>query len=196
MAFKENFSFDEKTNVQGEIRASILVNLNTPICFIQFISVHLFQNETTNQLLFLSNEIHLAFENPKFLVVCAVFLDISNAFDKVWHDRLIFRLKQNWVSGSLLMFFQNYSNNRKQHVVLNSSRYSYSIVESGVPQGLALGPLLFLIYINDLERNIRNSIKFFADDTMLFSIVNVSVIFANNLKFYFLVRNLVLAIHN
>ena len=80
------------------------------------------------------------------------------------------------------MFFQNYLNNRKQRVVLNGSFSSYSTVESGVPQGSVLGPLLFLIYINDLERNIKSNIKFFADDTMLFSIVKDPAISANNLN--------------
>ena len=80
------------------------------------------------------------------------------------------------------MFFQNYLNNRKQSVVLNGSHSSYSKVESGVPQGSVLGPLLFLIYINDLERNIKSNIKFFADDTMLFSIVKDPAISANNLN--------------
>ena len=108
-------------------------------------------------------------------------------------------------------------------MVLNGSYSSCSIVESGVPQGSVLGPLLFLIYINDLERNIRSNIKFFADDTMLFSMVNDPVISANNLnhdlktynnglingkwssiltppnrhlKFYFLARNLVIITSN
>ena len=139
-------------------------------------------DSTTNQLLYLVNEIHQAFENPKSLEVRAVFLDISKAFDKVWHDGLIFKLKQNGVSGSLLMFFQNYLNNRKQCVVLNGSHSSYSTVKSGVPQGSVLGPLLFLIYINDLERNIKSNIKFFADDTMLFSIVKDPALSANNLN--------------
>ena len=58
---------------------------------------------TTNQLLY---EIHQAFENPKSLEVRAVFLDISKAFDKVWHDGFIFKLMQNGVSRSLLMFFK------------------------------------------------------------------------------------------
>ena len=164
-------------------------------------------DSTTNQLLYLINEIHQAFENPKSLEVRAVFLDISKAFDKVWHDGLIFKLKQNGVSDSLLMFFQNYLNNRKQRVVLIGSYSSFCTVESGVPQGSVLGSLLFLIYINDLKRNIKSNIKFFADDTMLFSIVKDPVISANNLNhdldiiqqwayqwkmgFYFLVRNLV-----
>ena len=80
------------------------------------------------------------------------------------------------------MFFQDYLNNRKQGVVLNGSYSSYSTIESGVPQGSVLGPLLFLIYINDLEKNIKSNIKFFADDTMLFSIVNDPAISANNLN--------------
>ena len=139
-------------------------------------------DSTTNQQLYLVNEIHQAFENPKSLEIRAIFLDISKAFDKVWHDGLIFKLKQNGVSGSLLLFFQNYLNNRKQSVVLNGSHSSYSKVESGVPQGSVLGPLSFLIYINDLERNIKSNIKFFADDTMLFSIVKDPAISANNLN--------------
>ena len=125
-------------------------------------------DSTTNQLLYLVNEIHQAFENPKSLEVRAVFLDISKAFAKVLHDGLIFKLKQNCVSSNLLMFFQNYLYNRKQRVVLNGSYSGFSAVESGVPQGSVLGPLLFLIYINDVERNIKSNIKFFADDTMLF----------------------------
>ena len=137
-------------------------------------------DSTTNQVLYLVNEIHQAFENPKSLEVRAVFLDISKAFDKVWHNGLIFKLKQNGVSGNLLKFFQNYLNNRKQRVVLNGSFSNYSTVESGVPQSSVLGPLLFLIYINDLERNTKSNIKFFADDTMLFSIVKDPVISADN----------------
>ena len=139
-------------------------------------------DSTINQLLYLVNEIHQAFENPKSLEVRAVFLDISKAFDKVWHDGLIFKLKQNGVSGSLLMLFQNYLNNRKQCVVLNGSHSSYSTVKSGVPQGSVLGPLLFFIYINDLERNIKSNIKIFADDTMLFSVVKDPAISADNLN--------------
>ena len=139
-------------------------------------------DSTTNQTLHIVNEIHLAFEDPKSLEVRAVFLDISKAFDKVWHDGLIFKLKQNGVSGSLLMFFQNYLNNRQQRVTINGSYSVISAVESGVPQGSVLGPLLFLIYINELEKNIKSNIKFFADDTMLFSIVKDPNISASDLN--------------
>ena len=125
----------------------------------------------SNQLLFLVNEIHKAFDNPKSLELRAVFLDISKAFDKVWHDGLLFKLKQNGISGKLLKFFESYLHNRKQRVSLNGFNSEYSEIESGVPQGSVLGPLLFLVYINDLEKNIKSNVKFFADDTMLYSIV-------------------------
>ena len=128
-------------------------------------------DSTTNQLLYLVDEIHQAFASIECLKVRAVFLDISKAFDKVCHAGLIFKLKQNGISGSLFKLFQNYLSNRKQCVVLNDSTSEYSGIESGVPQGSVLGPLLFHIYINDLERNIKSNIKFFADDTMLFSSV-------------------------
>jgi len=139
-------------------------------------------DSTTNQLIDLVDEIHHAFDSTKSLEVRAIFLDISKAFDKVWHDGLIFKMRQNGVSGRLLKLFQNYLNNRKQRVVLNGFSADYSTIESGVPQGSVLGPLLFLIYINDLERNIKSNVNFFADDTMLFSIVNDPVISANELN--------------
>ena len=125
---------------------------------------------------------HQAFEDCNLLEVRAVFLDISKAFDKVWHEGLLFKLKENGITGSLLKLFENYLHNRKQRVVLNGSSSDYSEIESGVPQGSVLGPLLFLIYINDLERNIKSNIRFFADDTMLFSVVNDPVISADELN--------------
>ena len=128
------------------------------------------------------NEIHQVFENPQSLEVRAVFLDISKDFDKVWHDGLIFKLEQNGVSGCLLKFFRNYLKNRKQRVVLNGSFSSDFMIASCVPQGFVLGPLLFLVYINDLECNIKSNIIFFADDTILFSIVKDPIISTNDLN--------------
>ena len=72
--------------------------------------------------------------------------------------------------------------NRNHRVVLNGFQADYSTIECGAPQGSVLGPLLFLIYINDLEKNIKSNVKFFADDTMLFSIVKDPVISANELN--------------
>ena len=139
-------------------------------------------DSTTNQLLDLIDTIHQSFDACPTMEVRAVFMDISKAFDKVWHDGLIFKLKQNGVSGSLLTLFENYLRDRKQRVVLNGSSAEYENIKSGVPQGSVLGPLLFLIYINDLELNIHSQVRFFADDTMLFSIVKNPIISANELN--------------
>ena len=95
-----------------------------------------------------------------------VFLDISKAFDKVWHEGLAFKLKQNGISGNLLNIFEDFLRNGKQKVV-----YDWKNVHAGVPRGSILGPLLFLIYINDLAENLFSNPKLFADDTSLFSVV-------------------------
>ena len=93
-----------------------------------------------------------------------VFLDMSKAFDKVRHEGLLFKLKQNGISGQILNLLTSDLDKRKQRVLLNGCESHWAIVESGVPQGSVLGPLLFLIYINDLEKGIKSKINFFADD--------------------------------
>ena len=93
------------------------------------------------------------------------------SFDKVWHDVLLFKLQRNGIEGQLLQLFKSYLSNRKQRVVINGFEFEWGLIEAGVPQGSVLGPLLFLIYINDLENGIISNVKFFADDTSLFSIV-------------------------
>ena len=97
-----------------------------------------------------------------------VFLDISKAFDKVWHEGLIYKLKQNGVNGNLLETLTNFLNDRKQRVVLNGQHSKWANIEAGVPQGSILDPLLVLIYINDLPDNLISKSKLFADDTSLF----------------------------
>ena len=134
----------------------------------------------TNQLLSLVHEIHKNFDCG--LEVRSVYLDMSKAFDKVWHAGLIFKLQQNGIEGKLLNLFSNYLSNRKQRVVLNGMESSWGNVKAGVPQGSVLGPLLFLVYINDLEQGIESHVKFFADDTSLFSIVNDPVVSAASLQ--------------
>ena len=112
----------------------------------------------------------------------SVYLDMSKAFDKVWHEGLLFKLKQNGIAGNVLKFFESYLSNRRQRVVLNGSSSNWAPILSGVPQGSVLGPLLFLIYINDLECGIISQIKFFADDTSLYSVVRDPVVSALELN--------------
>ena len=88
--------------------------------------------------------------------IYSVYLDMSKAFDKVWHEGLSFKLEQNGVKGKLLVLLKNYLSNRKQRVVINGTESNWGVIKAGVPQGSVLGPLLFLIYINDLEDGLKS----------------------------------------
>ena len=123
-----------------------------------------------NQLLSITNEIYSSFDDG--FEVRSVFLDISKAFDKVWHEGIIFKLQQNGISDDLLNILSDFLRNRKQRVTLNGQSSSWTNVNAGVPQGSILGPLLFLIYINDLPDGLSSNAKLFADDTSLFSVAN------------------------
>ena len=121
------------------------------------------------QLLSIIHEIQTAFDNNPTVDVRGVFLDISKAFDKVWHSGLLFKLQAYGVEGQLLALLKAYLHDRQQRVVLNVQTSDWRKVNSGVPQGSVLGPLLFLIFINDLPDGITSLCKIFADDTSLFS---------------------------
>ena len=103
--------------------------------------------------------------------VRVVFCDISKAFDRVWHRGLLFKLRRMGITGPLLQWFQSYLENRYQRVAIEGCVSDYQKVQAGVPQGSILGPLLFLIYINDIVNDINSNIRLFADDTSLYLIV-------------------------
>ena len=103
--------------------------------------------------------------------VSVVFCDISKAFDRVWHRGLLFKPRRIGICGPLLKWFQSYLNNRLQRVALEGCVSEYKEIRAGVPQGSILGPLLFLIYINDIVNDIHSCIRLFADDTSLCLIV-------------------------
>ena len=102
--------------------------------------------------------------------VQAMFFYISKAFDRVWlwHKGLLFKLQSVGISGSLLEWFADYLFERMQRVVLPGVPSDWSALEADVPQGSILGPLLFLVYINDIVEDISSTIRLFADDTSLY----------------------------
>ena len=133
-----------------------------------------------NQLLSITHDIYQSLDQG--YEVRGVFLDISKAFDKVWHKGLIHKLKQNGIGGPLLKILTDFLKSRKQRVVLNGQHSSWSDVLAGVPQGSILGPLLFLIYINDLSDGLQFNPKLFADNISLFTTVLNIKKAANNLN--------------
>ena len=124
---------------------------------------------TTYQLLHTYHTFCEAIDNGK--EVRAVFCDITKAFDRVWHKGLLHKLRCLGVSDQVLKWFTSYLSGRRQRVVINGKCSDWASVEAGVPQGSILGPLLFLVYINDIVKNIGCSIRLFADDTSLYIIV-------------------------
>ena len=97
-----------------------------------------------------------------------VYLDIQKAFDKVPHQRLILKLKSHGMGNSIINWIEQWLTDRRQRVVVDGEVSSWKSVLSGVPQGSVLGPILFLVYIDDLEKGVTGNILKFADDTKLF----------------------------
>ena len=123
-----------------------------------------------NQLLAITHEIYKSFDER--FEVRGVFLDISKAFDKVWHKYLLLKLNQNGISGNRWKVLRDFLSCGKQRVVLNGRHSSWDNVSVTVPKGSILGPLLFLIYTNDLSNALSSNWKLFTNDTSLFSVVN------------------------
>ena len=122
-------------------------------------------DSTINQRFAITQDIFNSFENN--CETRAVFLDISKAFDKVWHKGFIFKWVSNGIEGNILNLLKNFLSDRYQRTVLNGTKSDW-VLNCGVPQGSVLGPLLFLDYINDLIDNISPTMKIFADDSSLF----------------------------
>ena len=127
-------------------------------------------DSTVNQLLYLCNKISNALDNNKELRI--FFLDISKAFDRVWHKGLLFKLKSIGDSGNILAWFEDYLSDRYQRVCIKNSASSWKKISAGVPQGSILGPLLLIVFINDIANEIRSSVRLFADDTCVFEVID------------------------
>ncbi|KAF2354344.1 Reverse transcriptase domain [Trinorchestia longiramus] len=96
-----------------------------------------------------------------------VYLDFQKAFDKVPHERLMAKVEAHGIRGNYSRWIRNWLTGRTQRVVINDETSDPALVTSGVPQESVLGPLLFIIYINDLDVGIISKINKFADDAKL-----------------------------
>jgi len=122
---------------------------------------------TSHAVMEVMDNIYQNWDNHELTI--GIFLDLQKAFDTVNHDILLKKLEIYGIRGIVLKWFTSYLNNRKQYTVLQNFESELECVTYGVPQGSVLGPLLFLIYVNDIQYAITDAkIKLFADDTNLF----------------------------
>ena len=149
LVFKNVYNFLLQNNVLYKYQSGFLPN-----------------HSTVYQLVDIYHHICQGFENNQ--MSCMVFCDISKAFDRVWHKGLIFKLRENGIDDKLLGWISNYLNNRKQKVVLQTGTSSLQNISAGVPQGSVLGPLFFLIYVNDITDSLLSLTRLYADDSSLF----------------------------
>ena len=139
-------------------------------------------SSTVTQLLEMYNQFYSAIDEGKDVRI--VYLDISKAFDRVWHKGLLLKLHKFGIGGNLLKWFSDYLSNYFQRVVINGQCSDWVKATAGVSQGSVLGPLLFLVFINDITSVVNHcDIRLFADDTCLFiktSIPEIATNYINN----------------
>ena len=129
------------------------------------------EHSTELSCLELIDKITLDLDNKQTPV--AIFMDLSKAFDTLNHDILLSKLSYYGISDIALIWFRSYLTNRSQYVELNNTCSSTATISTGVPQGSILGPLLFLIYINDIPNSSTTfSFVLYADDTTLYSSIH------------------------
>ena len=123
-----------------------------------------------SQLIMTVNDLAKSLNEAK--QVDSILLDFSKAFDKVDHDKLCQKLEHYGIRGKAHSWVKNYLANRTQTVVINGENSESAPVVSGVPQGTVLGPLLFLVYINDLPDLVNCKIRLFADDALIYRTID------------------------
>ena len=179
------FKKNDKTKCSNYRPISLLSNLSKIFERVMYNRIELFLNDfdliyknqfgfrkkhsTSHALISIVEQIRNNLDNQIFS--CAVFVDLEKAFDTVNHDILISKLDYYGISGKANAWIRSYLSFRNQSVTVNGTTSSKRPITCGVPQGSILGPLLFLIYINDLNEALLNcSVFHFADDTnLLFS---------------------------
>ena len=132
-------------------------------------SGYIYKDSTIKQLLSITHDIYKAFDSGH--EVRAIFLDISRAFDRVWHDGLIYKLKMKGIGGDMINILASFLSDRGQLVTIDGQFSEWTSIEARVPQGSILRPILFLVYINNLVDVVDSNIEIFADDIFIYCIV-------------------------
>ncbi len=123
---------------------------------------------TTNLLMYL-NDCTLALDDGQG--VDTIYLDYKKAFDSVPHKRLLHKLRAYGISGKVLAWIDSFLHDRYQTVVVDGAKSNPVAVVSGVLQGSVLGPLLFILYVNDLPDSLSCPVKLFVDDTKPYHVI-------------------------
>ena len=131
------------------------------------------KRSTVTQLIITIHDLAKTLQDNKS--VHAAILDFIKAFDKVPHQRLLRKLEYYGIRENLLKWFESFLIGRTQSVICDGSQSKSIMVTSGVPQGTVLGPLLLLLYVNDLPANLQSSVRLFADDALLYGIISNEV---------------------
>ena len=149
--FDQVFEYFTENNIISKVQAAYIKNSGTELQLIEIYH-------------------RIVSEMDKGNMVRFIFCDISKAFDRVWHDGLMYKLERAGISGRLLKWFESYLAGRCQRVVIKGVKSDIKFLNAGVPQGSILGPLLFLLYINDITDVVSTNIRLYADDSSIFTV--------------------------